>query len=105
VSDYLEIASDMRAHFLATGRFYESPVPSCDVVPVEAAAKASMAARGSQAEDTVGSAGRERAERAGGARWSGLPSVVSWVQQVREECCVHLPLTPGAARVRSEAWG
>ncbi len=88
MSDYLEIASDMRALFLATGGFYESPVLSCDVVPVEAAAKAVMATR-SPSEDMDGAVGREKAER---ARWSGLPSVVSWARQVRQDVHLRVPV-------------
>ena len=80
VSDYLEIASDMRSLFLATGVFRE-------VIAVEAAAQDALAARRrDQAQADVGESCVEGAKMSGDrARWRQLPSVVSWCGQVRTE--------------------
>ena len=75
VSDYLELARDMRALFLATGAFMLSRTPSCDVIPVEEAAVAAVERMNSQLDT---SRPRQR------AAWQMLPSVVSWSAQVCE---------------------
>ena len=74
VSDYLELARDMRALFLATGAFMLSRTPSCDVIPVEEAAVVAAERMNSELDTWRP---RQRA-------WQMLPSVVSWSAQVCE---------------------
>jgi tRNA (guanine-N7-)-methyltransferase len=97
VSDYLELATEMRSLFLATGFFAHSAGPSCNVVPVEAAAVAALINRRAC---TVGRA--EGAEACDENKlcckissqnslhhWQRLPSVVSWSAQVCVCVCVR----------------
>eukprot|EP00802_Teleaulax_amphioxeia_P011175 Tamp_11205.p1 GENE.Tamp_11205~~Tamp_11205.p1 ORF type:complete len:401 (-),score=86.78 Tamp_11205:741-1841(-) len=88
VSDYLEIASDMRSLFLATGAFILSAKTSCEVVPVEDAAVAAFAGR-RKAEDAAGGDVLAR-----GHAWQALPSVVSWGAQRVGGCRAWLPARP-----------